>query len=117
MEEQLKIFKSLSDQNRIRILKMLQGKTLCVCEITEVLKLANSTVSSHLSNLKESGLIIEKKEGKWINYSINPNPGNPVLASIIAMMNLWFENSDIVTTDRKNICCVDRDKLCKTKSK
>lgn len=117
MEEHIKIFKSLSDPNRIRILKMLQGKTLCVCEITEVLKLAASTVSSHLSTLKESGLIIEKKNGKWINYSINPNPDNPVLASIIAMMNLWFENSEIVIIDKKKACCVDRNNLCKTKSK
>ncbi len=117
MEEHIKIFKSLSDPNRIRILKMLQGKTLCVCEITEVLKLAASTVSSHLSNLKESGLIIEKKDGKWINYSINPNPENPVLASVIAMMNLWFEKDDTVVKDKKSVCCVDRNKLCKTKKK
>ncbi len=117
MEEQVKIFKSLSDPNRIRIMKMLQGKTLCVCEITEVLKLANSTVSSHLSNLKESGLIIEKKEGKWINYNINPNPDSPVLASIIAMMNFWFEDSKDIANDRKKICCVDRNKICKTKIK
>jgi DNA-binding transcriptional ArsR family regulator len=57
IEQQEIIFKALSDKNRIRIIKMLQKKPLCVCEIRAVLKLAVSTVSQHLSILREAGLI------------------------------------------------------------
>jgi ArsR family transcriptional regulator len=53
MEEVEKIFKALSDSSRLRIIRMLQEKSLCVCEIREVLQLANSTVSQHLSILKD----------------------------------------------------------------
>ncbi|MFO7524521.1 MAG: metalloregulator ArsR/SmtB family transcription factor, partial [Ignavibacteriaceae bacterium] len=62
IEEKTKFFKTLSDPNRLRILKMLQIKPLCVCEITDVLQLATSTVSKHLSILKETGFIIEEKD-------------------------------------------------------
>lgn len=62
-----KTFKSLSDTNRIRILKMLEVRPLCVREITEVLKLATSSVSKHLSILRDAEFIIYEKDGKWIN--------------------------------------------------
>ena len=71
MRSLIKIFKALSDQNRIRILKMLQIRSLCVCEITEVLNLATSTVSKHLSILRDADLIFDEKDGKWVNYHLN----------------------------------------------
>ena len=61
MRELVKIFKALSDSNRIRIIKMLQIRPLCVCEITAVLNLATSTVSKHLSILREADLIYDIK--------------------------------------------------------
>ena len=63
--------KALGEANRIRILKMLEIRPLCVCEITAVLRLAPSTVSKHLSILREAGFIIDQKEGKWVNYCLN----------------------------------------------
>jgi ArsR family transcriptional regulator len=112
IEKDIKIFKALSDPNRIRILKMLQKKSLCVCEITEILKLATSTVSNHLSILRESGLIIEEKEGKWVNYMINQKPENPVLASIISMFNFWFNDDQIIKNDENLIRKIDRNVIC-----
>ena len=57
----IKIFKALSDTNRLRILKILEIRPLCVCEIREVLQLATSTVSKHLSILREADLIVDDK--------------------------------------------------------
>ena len=62
MEKLIKIFKALGDKNRFRIVKMLQQRSLCVCEITAVLELATSTVSKHLSLLKEAEIITEARE-------------------------------------------------------
>ena len=67
MDEFTKIFKALTDKNRVRILKMLEQKPLCVCEITSALDISISTVSSHLSILKEAGFITDFKDGKWLN--------------------------------------------------
>ena len=64
MNPLIKIFKALSDTNRVRILKMLEIRPLCVCEITAVLGLAMSTVSKHLSIMREADLIFDKKENK-----------------------------------------------------
>lgn len=112
LEEKSKIFKALSDPNRLRIVRMLQGKSLCVCEIKEVLKLANSTVSQHLSILKEAGFIVESKEGKWVNYSINSHPTDPVVASIIPMLGFWLGEDKTIKNDLIQIEIVDRNILC-----
>ncbi|MDP4176515.1 MAG: metalloregulator ArsR/SmtB family transcription factor [Bacteroidota bacterium] len=112
IEEKAKLFKALSDPNRLRILKMLQVRKLCVCEITEVLSLATSTVSEHLSILKRAGFIIEEKDGKWVNYMINSNCCDTTVASIISMLPFWISNDNTVSCDIDKINSVDRNKLC-----
>lgn len=112
LDKQADIFKALSDKSRLRILKMLQKKFLCVCEITEILKLATSTVSNHLSILKEAGFIIDDKDKKWVNYKINPNPEDPAVASILMSLHLMLEDDEMVHRDRELLKTVDREVLC-----
>lgn len=112
IEEKTKLFKSLSDPNRLRILKMLQIKPLCVCEITDVLELATSTVSKHLSILKETGFIIEEKDGKWVNYMINPRPEDPRISSIISTLDFWIADQKIINEDNAKVIKVDRYSVC-----
>ena len=112
LEEKTKIFKALSDPNRLRILKALQTKVLCVCEIRELLQLANSTVSQHLSILKEEGFILEKKAGKWVNYSINPQPSDPRISSILSTLDFWIGDENVINADKKKICVLDRLLIC-----
>jgi DNA-binding transcriptional ArsR family regulator len=52
---------------------MLRSGELCVCQITEVLKLAPSTVSAHLKELKHAGLVAERKDGKWVYFALTDN--------------------------------------------
>ena len=111
LDKQEKIFKALSDKNRIRIVKMLQKKSLCVCEIKDVLKLATSTVSKHLSILREAGLIVDWKDGKWINYKINPDPDS-LEANALLYTQMQIEDDETIKNDRKLINCVDRNILC-----
>ncbi len=112
IEEKTKLFKSLSDPNRLRILKMLQVKSLCVCEITDVLQLATSTVSKHLSILKEIGFIIEEKDGKWVNYMINPRPSDPRISSIISTLDFWIADDQLILSDKQKVQKVDRSEVC-----
>lgn len=112
IEEKTKLFKTLSDPNRLRILKMLQIKPLCVCEITDVLELATSTVSKHLSILKETGFIIEEKDGKWVNYMINPQPKDPRISSIISTLDFWIADQKIIEADKIKVTKVDRYIVC-----
>jgi len=106
------IFKALSDKSRLRIIKMLQKKPLCVCEITEILQLATSTVSNHLSILVDVNLIIGEKDGKWINYRINTNPKDNIISSTLLFLQFILEEDETVLNDRRIIENIDRVKLC-----
>lgn len=112
LKNNTKIFKALSDPNRLRILKMLQGKLLCVCEITDVLNLAASTVSKHLSILKATGFITEIKDGKWVNYQINIHPSDPRISSILSTLDFWIADDQQIIYDKQKVKIVDRNIVC-----
>jgi len=112
MREIVKVFKALSDANRIRILKMLEIRPLCVCEITEVLQLATSTVSKHLSILRESGYIIDQKEGKWVNYYLNRDQNGDYIRHLLPLIRTWLPADETVLRDRNKVQTVDRIQLC-----
>ena len=114
IDEKTKIFKALSDQNRLRILKALQTKVLCVCEIRELLQLANSTVSQHLKILKEAGFIAEQKDGKWVNYKINLNPTDERVIAILTSLDFWISDEVAIIKDKKKIKYLNRNVICCT---
>ncbi|MCC7431081.1 winged helix-turn-helix transcriptional regulator [bacterium] len=112
MDELTKIFKALSDKNRLRILKMLQEKSLCVCEITEILGLSTATVSVHLSLLKNAGLVTDSKDGRWVNYFLVKNPKTNEVASLLPLLNYWLNDDEAVKEDKKLLATVCRDVIC-----
>ena len=112
MEDKTKIFKALSDFNRLRILKALQAKVLCVCEIRELLQLANSTVSQHLKVLEQAEFIIGEKSGKWINYLINPHPQDLRINTILTSLDFWINDEDTIIEDKKKIKNLCREQIC-----
>ena len=71
--------KALGHPARLRILALLRRGELCVCQVTEVLGLAPSTISEHLSLLRRSGFVEERKEGKWVFYALTEDPALRVL--------------------------------------
>ena len=71
LNSEARIFKALSDPNRLRIVKLLKEGELCACELTVALSSSQSTVSHHLSVLKNARLIKERKEGKWSYYRLS----------------------------------------------
>ena len=71
MEKVTSYFKALSDETRLRILKLLEDGELCVCDITAALQMTQPNISFHLSILKEAGLIKDRKEGRWNHYQLD----------------------------------------------
>lgn len=71
LHSEARIFKALSDPNRLKIIKLLKEGELCACELTIALSNSQSTVSHHLSVLKSAGLIKERKEGKWSYFRLS----------------------------------------------
>jgi len=70
MDNILPIFKALSDETRLRILSLMKHGEICVCDIAETLSMTQPNISFHLSMLKEAGLIKDRKNGRWIHYSL-----------------------------------------------
>jgi ArsR family transcriptional regulator len=72
MKASAQIFKALGDETRLRIMALLlDGRELCVCDIMATLMLPQSTVSRHLSYLRNSGLVDDRRQGVWMYYTIN----------------------------------------------
>jgi len=63
------LLKSLADPNRLRVLNLLEGRTLCVCDLEEVLGLNQSNLSRHLAKLKQAGLVTATKRGQFMHYA------------------------------------------------
>ncbi len=70
MEDVVAIAKALGDETRLRALLALRGGERCVCQLVELLGLANSTVSKHMSVLKQAGLVESEKRGRWVYYRL-----------------------------------------------
>lgn len=77
------ISKALAHPARLRIVSMLRGGPLCVCQVTAVVRLAASTVSAHLAELKRSGVVLEQKSGRWVEYRLAED--GPHVAILAAM--------------------------------
>ena len=67
-----RMFKGFSDPLRLRILHLLRGGELCVCDLVEILKVPQATASRHLAYLKRSGLITSRRERYWTYYAVAP---------------------------------------------
>ncbi|OPL17484.1 MAG: hypothetical protein AVO38_00425 [delta proteobacterium ML8_D] len=108
----IKILKAISDEGRLRIISLLiSKKDLCVCEIRDLIGLSQSTISSHLKKLENSGLVNFNKDGKWINYNLDPNldPGTKkLLKNIISIIKddprIRDDLARLVNVNREDIC-------------
>lgn len=110
--DDVRVFKALGDANRLRIVKMLGERDLCLCEIREVLGLSNSTVSKHLSILRDAGLLLDSKDGKWVNFRLNTKAHSPHIRSVLSLLGKSYEEDEAVSEDRQKLKTVDRDKIC-----
>jgi len=71
MRELIKVFKALSDETRIRMLKLLFEGELCVCDIMQAMEISQSRASRNLGILKDAGLLNDRRDGQWVHYSLN----------------------------------------------
>ena len=71
-KREAEIFRALGDENRLRILGMLRDGEKCACRLLEVLGIGQPTLSHHMKILCDSGIVVGRKEGKWMHYRISP---------------------------------------------
>ena len=113
MKEFIKVVKALSDPNRVKIVKMLQHKSLCVCEMRAALGVAQPTVSKHLKILEEAGLVTYEKDGLWVNYRLTDGSSSPYVASLLGNLRHWLEDEPEVMRLKKELPMINREDICR----
>jgi len=108
-----KTLKALSDEGRLRIISLLsKKKNLCVCELKELIGLSQSTISSHLKKLENCELITYSKDGKWINYNLDPNLDNDI-KKLIKNINVMLKDDCQLEKDYTKLSTTKREEICK----
>lgn len=101
MANLIELFKTLSDETRLRILLLLSNKELCVCEISDILDESQPKVSRHLSKLRDMGYVTDERYGQWIFYSLNIQDEllNMIFQSISNNLSLY----PVIKTDMEKL--------------
>ncbi|MDX9974162.1 MAG: metalloregulator ArsR/SmtB family transcription factor [FCB group bacterium] len=116
MREFMAVVKALADESRVRLLLALADGEVCVCQLVELAELAPSTVSKHLSILKQAGLIDSRKEGRWMHYRLAGDGAPRAAREALAWALGSLEGDPTVKADRarlKEILSMDPVELCR----
>jgi ArsR family transcriptional regulator, arsenate/arsenite/antimonite-responsive transcriptional repressor len=115
MRKTLAITNALADESRVRAVIALTRGRLCVCQIAELLQLAPSTVSKHLSILRHGGLVEAQKQGRWIYYSIPDQPDPAVRQSLEWLQGALGKDSRILEDEGrlKHLLKEDPEDICR----
>jgi ArsR family transcriptional regulator, arsenate/arsenite/antimonite-responsive transcriptional repressor len=115
MRDVLDVTNALGDENRLRTLMALRTGELCVCQVTELLALAPSTVSKHLSILRSARLIDSRKDGRWIYYRLSVD-GRPAAQQALSWLERSLADDLQIRSDEKRLKAIlkqDPEDLCK----
>ncbi|MCM0083166.1 metalloregulator ArsR/SmtB family transcription factor [Geomonas sp. Red32] len=111
MKVTVQYFRALADETRLRIMALLLASgELCVCDLTATLQLPQSTVSRHLSYLKNAGWVNDRREGVWINYTVAAD--NSLKMQLASVLKERLPELAIVAEDIKRLASFSEDAGC-----
>jgi len=111
MDEFLTLAKALSDPARVRALMAVRGEELCLCQLIELLGLAPSTVSKHMSLLQAAGLVKRRKEGRWAFYQIDSGSASPQVRDALRWLLESLAQDPEILADESRLVGVCRQDL------
>ena len=112
MKQFIRVMKALSDPSRVKLIKMIAEKELCVCEATAILKLAQPTVSKHLKVLEDAGFVTSWREGSWVNYRIaSEDESNKYAQSMLLHVKEWLNEDQEVQDMLTKVPHIDRERI------
>jgi len=113
MQDFIRVIKAFSDPNRVKLIKILQQRVMCVCEIQAALGIAQPTVSKHLKILEDAGLVGRHKEGLWVNYYLADGSSSPYAASLLGNLKHWLKDDEEIQNLMDKIPGIQREEICK----
>jgi len=102
MKREAQLLKALADETRLRILLLLTAGELCVCELMAALELPQSTVSRHLSYLKNSGWLLDRRAAVWMYYRLNP-ADHLLAGALLPVLCAQLESTPRAAADRAKL--------------
>lgn len=111
MKKTAQMIKALSDETRLRILSLLMEGELCVCDLMTVLRLPQSTVSRHLSYLRNTGWVVDRREGVWIFYSLATGEEDFRL-NLLSLLRPHLSALDVAVADRERLAETSHSNKC-----
>jgi ArsR family transcriptional regulator len=111
MKNTSRLFKALADETRLRILSLLLAGELCVCDLMEVLRLPQSTVSRHLAYLKNAGWVEDRRAGVWMYYSITGS-GSDFRNDLIPLLERHLASVPAAAADRERLAALIPGNRC-----
>jgi DNA-binding transcriptional ArsR family regulator len=115
MEAVLAITRALSDENRLRALLALGNQEVCVCQLIELLQLAPSTVSKHLTVLKQAKLVAGSKKGRWMYYRLPGTAASPTVRRALSWVRQAASQDPRILKDTERMTKIlntNREMLC-----
>ncbi len=112
MKQFIRVMKALSDPNRVRIIKILDSKELCVCELRDLIGLAQSTVSKHLKVLEDAGMVDYRKDGSWFIYRLTEGEESDYARVMLKNLKGWLDDEPQLLEMVARLSQVDRERLC-----
>jgi ArsR family transcriptional regulator len=103
MKQTAAIFQALSDETRLRVMKLLEERELCVCELMQVLEMSQPRISRHLGVLKHAGLVTDRRAGRWVFYALTGGPAEPNVHIILQSLRSLDNDNPLVAQDRENL--------------
>jgi DNA-binding transcriptional ArsR family regulator len=119
VRELLAVMKALADPSRLRIVAALHGRELCLCQIVELVGLATSTVSRHMSILEQARLIDARKDGRWTYFRWAEEQGRPEATEAAALVFRTLAQDAKIRADNarlKQILKMNPEELCRQQS-
>jgi len=108
MKEFIRVMKALSDPTRVKMLKILENRSMCVCELQTAIGIAQSTTSKHLKTLEDAGLVGSQKDGLWVNYTLSDGRQSPYAASLLGNLRHWLNDEADIASIVSTIGHIDR---------
>lgn len=107
----LKVMKALSDKTRIKIIKMLQAREMCVCEMQAALELSQPSVSKQLRVLEEAGLVESRKDGLWVIYRLADTAQSVYADHMHSILRDWLNDDKEIQQTMQQASLADRREI------
>ena len=107
-----RLFRTLADTTRLRLLNLMHGREICVCYLVEVLDVSQPKISRHLAYLRRAGVVSARREGKWMHYRLAPPSSRHAARILETTLNSLSHEAQMQRDLQKlNSACCGMDSL------